>query len=572
MKLNLDYRTKEKILLTLLLINAIINGGWFIQQQIAKRTFGVASLWFWIYVLPIAYLIAYYMGKLVAKYKGPLHNLVKVSFGDYFGFITAWIFILIAVVTTAYLLTVATKMINLPYANLIIVIIFIIFNILVSRGVKTSLKFSATIGVIAILMVVLALLLNIPEKLIIPPIPPLFILLAGVFFVFEAYMGWETVINLSGKVSDEAIQFSLKTATLLAGIFYILLALFHISRDRFISIGVLALILILGPIFDWLVSTPNFIADLSRKGYLYKLFKKENTNNVPIYSLALFSILVLLVYISGDIEHILEILVPASYFIYSLILLSAFRKFREWPALVGAFVLMFLFWYNLLYNHALQTFLIFFLSYILLGTSLYILFRLYKKKVVRVIHNIFAPVIAITDRYWKPIKDILELIPNNAKKIVEIGCGTGGLTLELAKRGYFVYATEISEIELELAKLRLGIHNLQDKVKFILEKKEGISIDDKVDVIVGVGVLGYIDNVRRFFEDLVKISKPGTKIIFVDYDYKRLPLISAPRWLREKHRAEKLFKEYGFDIYYWTKDKLLWRETWIYGEYKGNST
>ncbi len=546
-----------------MLINAIINGGWFIQQQLAKKLFGEYSVWFWIYTLPLAYLIAYYMGELATRYKGPVYRYVKVSFGDFIAFLFAWVFLLSAIVTTSYLLSAVSA--SLPLGKITALFILLFFVYLITKGVKESIYLSAAIGSIAILTVIITILLNWKFPLEIPPIPPIFTLLTGVFFVFEAFMGWETVANLAGKVKEDSIKFALKAATLVAGIFYIILALLHINSLTFYVPTPFILILLLGSVFDWLVSTPNFIAQLAREKYLPKLFKKENDKGVPLYALFLFAFLSTIIFLFADIKAILEILIPSSYFLYALILLSAFYKLKQIPALFGAVMLLFLFWYNLLFHHSLQTFLMFFISYLLLGTSIYVIYSLHKKKVVKVIHNLFAPIIALTAKYWKPLDIILTYLPKEAKKVLEIGCGTGYISVELAKRGFEVTATEISEFELELAKERAKKEGVLDKIVFILERGEGISVKGSFDAAIGIGVLAYIDNVRKFLRDLNSVVKPGGTIIFVDYDYKKLPLVSAPKWLRESHKVKRLFRKFGFYVDVYKREKLLWDEIIIVG-------
>ena len=88
--------------------------------------------------------------------------------------------------------------------------------------------------------------------------------------------------------------------------------------------------------------------------------------------------------------------------------------------------------------------------------------------------------------------------------VVDIGCGTGGLTLEFAKRAKTVYSIDINHDAVETTK-----HNL---------KKHGLT--ENVEVIEGDG-LEVLDKIEKF--DLIVIGGSGGKLpLLIEKGYNKL--------------------------------------------------
>src|SRR5664280_1276224 len=63
--------------------------------------------------------------------------------------------------------------------------------------------------------------------------------------------------------------------------------------------------------------------------------------------------------------------------------------------------------------------------------------------------------------------------------VVDIGCGTGGLTLEFAKRAKTVYSIDINPDAIETTKQNLEKHGLTKNVEVI--EGDGIEVLDKIE-------------------------------------------------------------------------------------------
>ncbi len=111
------------------------------------------------------------------------------------------------------------------------------------------------------------------------------------------------------------------------------------------------------------------------------------------------------------------------------------------------------------------------------------------------------------------IENILKLTPGS--KILDIGCGEGRHSIELARRGYIVKGIDISPILIEAAKSRakkLGV-----PVKFEVANINDFHADESYDAILLIfGVLGDSGDVQDDINMLKKsysLLKPGGKIL-----------------------------------------------------------
>jgi 2-polyprenyl-3-methyl-5-hydroxy-6-metoxy-1,4-benzoquinol methylase len=71
---------------------------------------------------------------------------------------------------------------------------------------------------------------------------------------------------------------------------------------------------------------------------------------------------------------------------------------------------------------------------------------------------------------------------DKSKKILDVGCGTGRHTIELAKRGYNVTGLDLSETLLKRAKKKAEALNL--KINFIKADARNFKLESKFDLVV----------------------------------------------------------------------------------------
>lgn len=115
------------------------------------------------------------------------------------------------------------------------------------------------------------------------------------------------------------------------------------------------------------------------------------------------------------------------------------------------------------------------------------------------------------------VHNLIEIDGNT--KILDIGIGTGQLTLELYKKGGQVYGIDFSEKMLELAKQRMP-----KAVFYQFDFKDGLPKelkDMKFDYIVSSYAIHHIDDRQKikFIKELESVLKDGGSVIIADVGF-----------------------------------------------------
>lgn len=105
------------------------------------------------------------------------------------------------------------------------------------------------------------------------------------------------------------------------------------------------------------------------------------------------------------------------------------------------------------------------------------------------------------------------LVP--VKKVLDVGCGTGIHTLELAKRGYTAVGVDVSPAMIEAARRKaVGLPN----VEFVLADATNLKFDREFDAAIAFyGVVSYFrddDSLLKFFNSVRRALKKGAVFIF----------------------------------------------------------
>ncbi len=124
--------------------------------------------------------------------------------------------------------------------------------------------------------------------------------------------------------------------------------------------------------------------------------------------------------------------------------------------------------------------------------------------------------------FWKLYDDltwdnILRYLPKNRNaKVLDAGGGTGRWTLEIARLGYNVVLTDISQKMLDIARVKVERENLEDRVTIMkqdIRNMEDLQ-DSNFDLIMAEGdPLGYCDSPKRAVEEFNRVLKPGRHAI-----------------------------------------------------------
>jgi len=214
------------------------------------------------------------------------------------------------------------------------------------------------------------------------------------------------------------------------------------------------------------------------------------------------------------------------------------------------------------------------LSFIVFGIPIYFLLLFYyDPDAISRINNFFAYFNLLLENFLLPKsvrKHILLMFKDLEKKhVLDYGSGVGTLTLHLAEavgpEGK-VYATDLSKKNIKILEKRLKKKNYEH-VHLIHDEHHVSRIHpdvECVDLIFSVGMLGYMQNIKRILSDMSDLLPDNGRVLFVEYvDFFRvLPNLD---WLDSNERIESLFRSVGFSVRVIRKKGLLWNYVFVYG-------
>lgn len=122
-----------------------------------------------------------------------------------------------------------------------------------------------------------------------------------------------------------------------------------------------------------------------------------------------------------------------------------------------------------------------------------------------------APVIG--DGYFYAVKSLGNV---ENKRVLEAGCGTGWLSVILAKRGAHVFCFDLSPESIRIAQLRSKVNHVENNVCFSVKSFYDLDYDDGFfDLAIGCAILHHV-NIDRIIEPLRRVLKPEGKAVFFE--------------------------------------------------------
>jgi SAM-dependent methyltransferase len=127
---------------------------------------------------------------------------------------------------------------------------------------------------------------------------------------------------------------------------------------------------------------------------------------------------------------------------------------------------------------------------------------------------------------------ITMLKPAGGERVLDLGCGTGRHSLELARRGFSVVGVELLEANVEVARADAAAASLS--VEFIQADLRELELEQEFDIVITFndGGIGYFETEAenlRTFEVIARALRPGGR-----------HLAQTPnRLFAEKHMPEK---------------------------------
>lgn len=106
------------------------------------------------------------------------------------------------------------------------------------------------------------------------------------------------------------------------------------------------------------------------------------------------------------------------------------------------------------------------------------------------------------------------------KRVLEIGCGIGTDTTSFARAGAYVTAVDLSTRSIEIARQRMELYGVADRVKFYAGSAEELSRivpAETYDLIYSFGVIHHTPHPERVLDQLRQFTGPQTTVKIMVY-------------------------------------------------------
>ena len=610
-----------------LAISSIMGTGLFFGVAIGSSYSGNASILAWIILSAVAIYISMHFAELASLYPkaGGVYEFSKHAYNRFFSFIMGWIAWLVGNLSTALLVVAAIDYLIPDTSKFwlkisVSVLFIIILNLVAYFGVELGaflLIVFAFISVGVLLSIILPGLFHIRVANYFPfftfGFAPIFVTM---FFIIESFFGWESATYLAEetKEPEKIIPKAIIIGTIVVGILGVLVSvvalgvipwntlqsevaplavvskkvLGHIGMNL-INIGIF--VTLIGSAASGIITMPRLILALARDklfiAQLSDIHKKFQTPHKAIIFQTIASLLIFGM-VFGKYTDLLKLLLPLGFIMYFLVIFSvlilrnkepnAKREFKvpfikPGSAIVIGFMVCMMIAWILIDSNAMHTISLG-LSLILVGVPIYMLLEIYyNPDAIIKINDAIAYLSLLTERIILPKSirnEILALLGNvKGKRILEFGCSVGTMTINLAEAvnpNGKVYATDLSEKDLMITKKRL-LKRGHTHVIVIHDEHQVNRVHPSVphvNAIVSIGMMGYLQDIKKVLKEMRNLLPYGGKIVFLDYAdfFKVIPNVA---WLSNDKVIEKMFRDAGFSVYVARKKGLFWNYVFVYG-------
>lgn len=142
------------------------------------------------------------------------------------------------------------------------------------------------------------------------------------------------------------------------------------------------------------------------------------------------------------------------------------------------------------------------------------------------------------------------------KKVLDIGCCTGSHLLDLNKKNHDVYGIDISEKSVQVCQQR-GLKNVIKEDFFTLDNSSYKEFDTVLLLMNGIGIVGKVDRLDKFFNKLKEIIKPEARIYLDSTNLK---------YLFDEDEFDHYYGEMSYQISY--KNYCSEKFDWLYLDFE----
>ena len=125
-------------------------------------------------------------------------------------------------------------------------------------------------------------------------------------------------------------------------------------------------------------------------------------------------------------------------------------------------------------------------------------------------HGLHDPIVR---EAWR--SRLTEWLPSHPAKVLDVGCGTGSLSVLLAEQGYEVIGTDISPVMLERARAKAAVSG--KNIGFLRMDAAGLRLgSEQFDVIMCRHLLWMLPEPSRVLQSWTDLLLPGGRLVLIE--------------------------------------------------------
>ena len=145
------------------------------------------------------------------------------------------------------------------------------------------------------------------------------------------------------------------------------------------------------------------------------------------------------------------------------------------------------------------------------------------------------------------VEELLERHMREGQSVVDIGCGTGPMVEFLCERGLVYHGVDVAEPMLDSVREAFRDKPYAGRIHLKVGTSESVPYPDaQFDIVLGMGLLEYLDDMNPTFDEVARVLKPGGIAILTIPNRQSLnrfmmrnsqALTTAYHWLKRKSGA-----------------------------------
>ena len=106
------------------------------------------------------------------------------------------------------------------------------------------------------------------------------------------------------------------------------------------------------------------------------------------------------------------------------------------------------------------------------------------------------------------------LVLGSASSILEVGCGAGATSVELAKRGHHVYALDRSQAMIDRTREHVAASGVGELVSPVVGDVHRLMFPATTfDLVVAIGVLSWLQRPEAAIDEMARVVRPGGHVL-----------------------------------------------------------